>query len=72
MKQTTMLRESLGLRPLGLVHWTGLWAGCALLAFSAGALAQEAEESPSPSPGAVAEYHPVLDPADRATLSVGY
>ena len=67
-----MLREWLGLRPLGLVHWTGLWAGCALLAFCTGALAQDAESAEATPSGAVAEYHPVLDPSDRATLSVGY
>lgn len=62
----------MGLRPLGLAHRAGLWSACALLAFCAGALAQEADGPEAAPSGAEAGYHPVLDPADRATLSVGY
>jgi septal ring factor EnvC (AmiA/AmiB activator) len=42
------------------------------MAFCAGALAQEADAPGAAPAGAEAEYHPVLDPANRATLSVGY
>lgn len=62
----------MGLRPFGLALRAGLWTACALLAFCAGVLAQEADGPEAAPSGTEAEYHPVLDPADRATLSVGY
>lgn len=60
MKLKTMVRENVGLRPADCVRWA-----CAVLCLCACAITAPAQEGAE-------EFHPVLDAADRATLSVGY
>lgn len=60
MKLKTMVRENVGLRPADCVRWA-----CAVLCLCACAITASAQEGAE-------EFHPVLDAADRATLSVGY
>ena len=63
MKLKTMVRENVGLRPPNCVRW-GAFVVLCLFAGASDVCAQDGVGD--------AEYHPVLDPADRATLSVGY
>ncbi len=67
MKRATMVRTSAGLRPAAFARCAWAWLACAVLCLSAAAPFARAQEGEGN-----AEYHPVLDAADRATLSVGY
>lgn len=58
-----MVRENVGLRPPDRVRW----AVCAVLCLFAGAFSVCAQKGEGD-----AEYHPVLNPDNRATLSIGY